>query len=207
MAEAPYTLARRFSTLDHLTKGRVAFNIVTSYLDSAARNFGMTEQMEHDLRYERADEYMDVLYKLWEASWRGDAVVLDVARDVYADPSRIRKIHHSEKYFNVEGPAFVEPSPQRTPLLYQAGSSTAGIRFGAKHAEAVFMSGPNTKKVRAQVDALRSAARDQGRDPFSIKVLVKVLVIVDETDEKAQAKYDEYESLASREGAKVLFGG
>lgn len=88
-----------------------------------------------------------VLYKLWESSWRDDAVVLDVATDTYADPSRIRKIHHKGPFFQVEGPSFVEPSPQRTPLLYQAGSSSAGIAFGARHAEAVFMSGPVAKKV------------------------------------------------------------
>lgn len=87
--EAPYSLARRFSTLDHLTKGRIAFNIVTSYLDSAARNFGLKEQVEHDERYVRAEEYANVLYKLWESSWRDDAVVKDVASDTYAYPAYV----------------------------------------------------------------------------------------------------------------------
>lgn len=95
-----------------------------------------------------------VLYKLWESSWRDDAVVLDVATDTYADPSRIRKIHHKGRYFDVAGPSFVEPSPQRTPLLYQAGSSTAGINFGARHAEAVFMSGPVASKVSRERDCV-----------------------------------------------------
>jgi len=90
---------------------------------------------------------MAVLYKLWESSWRDDAVVLDKERDLYADPARIRKIHHKGKYFDVEGPGFVEPSPQGSPVIFQAGSSKAGISFGARHAEAVFMSGPSAKKV------------------------------------------------------------
>ncbi|ORY55556.1 luciferase-like domain-containing protein [Leucosporidium creatinivorum] len=205
--DAPYALARRFSTLDHLTRGRVGFNLVTSYLDSAARNFGLEQQIEHDERYIRAHEYIEVLYKLWLSSWREDAVVLDKERDVYAEPDRIRKIHHKGKYFNVEGPSIVEPSPQGLPLLYQAGSSSSGLGFGARHAEAVFMSGPSPQKIRSQVDALRSAAAQEGRDPQSIKVLCQQLIIVDETDEKAQAKLAEYEALASREGAKVLFGG
>ncbi|KAM0788602.1 hypothetical protein ACM66B_001723 [Microbotryomycetes sp. NB124-2] len=205
--EAPYTVARAFSTLDHLTNGRVAINVVTSYLDSAAKQFGLKDQVDHDERYARADEYMDVLYKLWESSWRDDAVVLDVERDVYAEPERIRKIHHQGKHFIVEGPHIVEPSPQGTPLIYQAGSSAKGLDFAAKHAEAVFMSGPSPKKIRIQVDALRALTEKQGRNPYDVKVLVKLLVIVDETDELARAKQAEYSRLASNEGAKVLMGG
>ncbi|KDE03154.1 hypothetical protein MVLG_06349 [Microbotryum lychnidis-dioicae p1A1 Lamole] len=205
--EHPYTVARKFATLDHLTKGRVAINAVTSYLTSAARSYGLTDQIEHDERYARAEEYFNVLYKLWESSWRDDAVILDKARDLYADPSRIRKIHHEGKYFKCEGPALVEPSPQGTPLVYQAGSSSAGLAFGARHAEAVFMSGPSPAKIRIQVDALRDLVEKEGRPRDSIKVLVKLLVIVAETDELAQSKHDEYYALASREGAKVLFGG
>lgn len=89
-----------------------------------------------------------MLYKLWESSWRDDAVVRDVARDLYAEPNRIRKIHHKGKYFDVEGPSLVEPSPQGSPVIFQAGSSSSGIGFGARHAEAVFMSGPSAQKVR-----------------------------------------------------------
>ncbi|ORY81778.1 dibenzothiophene desulfurization enzyme A [Leucosporidium creatinivorum] len=204
--ESPYTVARRFSTLDHLTKGRVGFNVVTSFLDSAARSFGLTEQVPHDERYIRAHEYMEVLYKLW-SSWREDAVVLDRERDVYAEPSGIRKINHEGKYFSVEGPSLVEPSPQGTPLLYQAGSSASGVGFGAKHAEVVFMAGRSRARIRTQVDILRSAVEQEGRDPQSVKVLIKALVIVDETDEKAKAKEAEFLAVASREGAKVLIGG
>ncbi|KAK4050926.1 hypothetical protein OIO90_004902 [Microbotryomycetes sp. JL221] len=205
--EQPYTVARKFSTLDHLTKGRIAINVVTSYLDSAAKQYGLTEQVDHDERYERANEYMDVLYKLWESSWRDDAIVLDVERDVYAEPDRIRKIHHKGKYFNVEGPHIVEPSPQGSPVIFQAGSSSKGLEFAARHAEAVFMSGPSPQKIRVQVDALRALTEQQGRNPYDVKVLVKLLVIVAETDEQAKLKQKEYQKLSSKEGAKVLMGG
>ena len=206
--DAPYALARRFSTVDHLAEGRVAWNIVTSYLDSAARNFGLDTQVEHDERYRIADEYMDVVYKLWESSWRDDAVVADVETGVYAEPDRVRQIHHVGKYFNVPGPHFVEPSPQRTPFLFQAGTSKAGKDFGAKHAEAIFLGGQTPEKVRPSVDAIRQIAKEKfSRDPDHIKFIVGMTIIVAETDELAQAKRDEFLSFGDREGALALFGG
>src|SRR5947209_9644931 len=116
--EHPYTFARRMSTLDHLTKGRVGWNIVTSYLESGARNIGMSAQVRHDNRYDIADEYMEVLYKLWEGSWEDDAVVVDVERNVYTDPAKVHPIEHEGEYFKVPGIHLSEPSAQRTPLLY-----------------------------------------------------------------------------------------
>lgn len=148
-----------------------------------------------------------VMYKLWESSWRDDAVILDTKRDLYADPSRVRKINHVGKYYKCEGPSLVEPSPQRTPLIYQAGTSTAGVAFAGKNAEAVFLMGPTPKKVRAAVDQLRATAAKEGRDPQSIKMIVKLLLIVGKTDEEARKKDEELRSYASNEGAAVLFGG
>ncbi|KAI1138356.1 Nitrilotriacetate monooxygenase component A/pristinamycin IIA synthase subunit A [Hypoxylon sp. FL0543] len=205
--DAPYALARRFSTVDHLAEGRVAWNIVTSYLESAARNFGLETQIEHDERYRIAEEYMDVVYKLWESSWRDDAVIRDREKGQFAVAGRVRPINHKGKYFQVPGPHISEPSPQRTPFLFQAGTSKAGTEFGAKHAEAVFMGGQLPELVRKSVDALRSTAREFGRDPSHIKVFTGLTIIVDETDEKAQAKYKEYLSYADREGALALLGG
>lgn len=117
--EKPYSLARRLSTVDHLSEGRLAWNKVTSYLDSAARNHGLKEQIPHDERYAIAHEYMEVLYKLREGSFRDDAVIADRETGVYIAPDAVRQIHHKGKYFEVPGPAFTEPSPQRTPLLFQ----------------------------------------------------------------------------------------
>jgi FMN-dependent oxidoreductase (nitrilotriacetate monooxygenase family) len=206
--ESPYALARRFSTVDHLTDGRVAWNIVTSYLDSAARNFGLDTQVEHDERYRIAEEYMDVVYKLWESSWRDDAVIKDAEHDVYAIPKRVRQINHKGKHFNVPGPHMCEPSPQRTPFIFQAGTSKAGKLFGAKHAEAIFVHAQVPEKLAPSVRDIRQTAKEQfGRDPYSIKIIAGVLVIVAPTDEEARAKHAEYRSYGNREGALALFGG
>ena len=124
--EAPYLLARRFSTLDHLTQGRVGWNIVTGYLESAARAMGLSGQIAHDERYDRADEFLDVAYQLWEGSWDADAVKADKRARVYADPAAVRRVDHAGKYYRVQGYHLAEPSPQRTPVLYQAGSSGRG---------------------------------------------------------------------------------
>ncbi|KAI5480573.1 hypothetical protein MNV49_000269 [Pseudohyphozyma bogoriensis] len=205
--EQPFTVARRFSTLDLLTNGRVGFNVVTSHFNTAARNLGLETQIEHDERYRRADEYLDVAYKLWESSWRDDAVVLDKETDTFTDPSRVRKINHKGKYFSVAGPYIVEPTPQRTPLIYQAGGSPAGLAFAAKHAEAVFLGGSSIPKIRQSVDQLRGLVQANGRDPYSIKIILGISVIVAETDEKAQAKKEEVARYASNDGAATLIGG
>ncbi|MET0977298.1 MAG: NtaA/DmoA family FMN-dependent monooxygenase, partial [Paeniglutamicibacter terrestris] len=119
--EHPYPFARRLATLDHLTKGRVGWNVVTGYLPSAARNMGQEDQLEHDERYNHADEYLEVVYKLLEGSWEEDAVVKDVERGIFTDPSKVHEIKHEGKYFKVPGIAITEPSPQRTPVVFQAG--------------------------------------------------------------------------------------
>jgi FMN-dependent oxidoreductase (nitrilotriacetate monooxygenase family) len=205
--EHPYALARRFSTVDHLSDGRVAWNIVTSYLDSAARNFGLDQQIDHDTRYEIAEEYMTVLYKLWEGSWRDDAVIENYKTGVYADGERVRQINHKGKHFNVPGPHICEPSPQRTPFLFQAGTSKSGRAFGAKHAEVIFAGAQVPEKLRASVDAIRHLAQEQGRDPYHVKVIASMCIVVAETDEAAQTKHEELLSWGNREGALALFGG
>ncbi|MBA0047207.1 LLM class flavin-dependent oxidoreductase [Mycobacteroides sp. LB1] len=205
--EQPYALARRLSTLDHLTEGRVAWNIVTSYLDSAARNLGLDSQIPHDRRYDIADEYLQVCYKLWEGSWEDGAVVRDRERGIFTEPAKVHDIAHHGRYFTVPGPFLCEPSPQRTPVLFQAGASSRGVRFAAAHAEAVFVSGPTPEVVRGPVQALRSAAAELGRDPRSIKVFTMVTPIVAETRELAVDKLQEYRQFVSPTGALALFGG
>src|SRR6202011_1399950 len=133
--EPPYTFARRMSTLDHLTEGRIGWNVVTGYLDSAARAAGKDKQTAHDDRYEVADEYMEVCYKLWEGSWEDDAVLRDRTRRIFTDPAKVHPISHEGRYFKVPGVHLSEPSPQRTPVLYQAGASSRGRRFAGEHAE------------------------------------------------------------------------
>lgn len=205
--EQPYALARKFSTLDHLTKGRVAWNVVTSYLNSAAVNLGLTQQIGHDERYDLADEFIDVTYKLWEGSWDEDAVVADRERGVYTDPTKVHPIGHQGKYYTVPGIHLSEPSPQRTPVIFQAGASSRGRAFAAKHGEGVFISPANPEQARAIATDIRDLAEAEGRSRDSVKIFVLVTVITASTDADAQAKYEEYLSYASGEGVLALYGG
>jgi FMN-dependent oxidoreductase (nitrilotriacetate monooxygenase family) len=203
---APFLTAKLFSSLDHFTRGRVGWNIVTSYLESARRN-GLGEMLSHDERYERADEYMEVVYKLWEESWDEDAVVRDATRDVHTDPRRIHEIAHRGKYFECLGPHMCEPSPQRTPVLVQAGSSPRGVEFSGRHAEAAFVTFQNTSSAKIGSGAVRTAAIANGRSADSVKFLQAIGVIVAETEEEVRLKHNRYLSYASVEGALALFGG
>ena len=183
--EPPYPFARRMSTLDHLTNGRIGWNIVTGYLDSAAKGSGLSKQASHDLRYAVADEYMDVVYKLWEASWDDDAVVVDRARGVYTDPSKVRRIHHRGENYQVDAVHLTEPSPQRTPVLYQAGASPKGMSFAAKHAECIFINGPSSVVLSKTVRKIREQIAAQGREQSSILIFAGMTVIVGRDDKEA----------------------
>ncbi|WP_395310951.1 LLM class flavin-dependent oxidoreductase [Mycobacterium sp. AMU20-3851] len=199
--EHPYLLARKFSTLDHLTRGRVAWNIVTSQLDSAARNLGFDRQIPHDERYERADEFLEVTYKLWEGSWEDGAVVRDRTADVYTDPAKVHGIGHRGRFFTVPDAHLSEPSPQRTPVLFQAGGSPRGQLFAARHAETVFVAGADAAGIRRNVETIRSLAADHGRDPASLNFVSALSVVVDDTEAGARAKLADYQSYFSIEGA------
>ncbi|WP_290439178.1 LLM class flavin-dependent oxidoreductase [Curtobacterium sp. UCD-KPL2560] len=205
--EHPYPFARRVSTLDHLTKGRVGWNVVTGYLPSAARNMGQTDQLSHDDRYDVADEYLEVLYKLWEGSWEDDAVVEDRASGVFTDPAKVHPIEHHGRHFDVPGIHLSEPSVQRTPVIYQAGASPRGIAFAADHAEAIFVGAPTLPQLAATVRRIRDALEAAGRDRYAAKIYTLLTVITDATDEAAQAKYEDYLSYASELGALVLNSG
>jgi len=203
--EAPYLLARRFSTLDHLTGGRVGWNIVTGYLESAARAMGLEAQLPHDERYDRADEYLDVLYKLWEGSWEDGAVRRDKGARVYADPSLIHPVAHHGKYFDVEGIHLSEPSPQRTPVLFQAGASGRGQRFAARHAECVFIAPTTPAEAARSVRALREALAEAGRRPDDVKVFMAASVVVATTAAEARDLLADYRDHASREAGLAHF--
>jgi FMN-dependent oxidoreductase (nitrilotriacetate monooxygenase family) len=194
--ESPALLARRFSTLDHLTQGRIGWNIVTGYLDSAARAMGLDRQMAHDDRYDLADEYMEIVYRLWEESWAADAVKRDRAAGIYADPARVKRITHQGRQYRLDAPHLVEPSPQRTPVLYQAGASDRGRGFAARHAECVFVNGGPKPHVAKLVADLRARAA-----PRPIRVFVGATLIIGRTRAEAEAKLAEYRQHASIEGA------
>ncbi|MCA3418497.1 MAG: LLM class flavin-dependent oxidoreductase [Roseomonas sp.] len=194
--ESPALLARRFSTLDHLTQGRIGWNIVTGYLDSAARAMGLDRQMAHDDRYDLADEYMEIVYRLWEESWAADAVKRDRAAGIYADPARVKRIRHEGRQYRLDAPHLVEPSPQRTPVLYQAGASDRGRGFAARHAECVFVNGGPKPHVAKLVADLRTRAA-----PRPIRIFVGATLIIGRTRAEAEAKLAEYRQHASIEGA------
>jgi FMN-dependent oxidoreductase (nitrilotriacetate monooxygenase family) len=203
--EQPYPLARRLTTLDHLTKGRLGWNVVTSMQESTARNHGQDTLLEHDERYERAEEFMEVVYKLWEGSWEDDAVVRDRETGVYTDPDKVHPIEHEGRWYRVPGAFTSEPSPQRTPFLFQAGTSPRGRAFAARHAEAVFMTPQNPVVARAYVDDIRHRAAAEGRDPRSIKIFTAFVPVLGETDEAARAEHDRLVALGSRETAATLY--
>lgn len=194
--EPPYLFARRMSTLDHLTGGRIGWNIVTGYLDSAAQALGYREQMAHDDRYDLADEYMDAVYALWEGSWADDAVLRDVKGASYADPAKVRRIEHAGRQFRISARHLCEPSPQRTPVLYQAGASERGRAFAGRHAECVFVNGTTPKAVAALVADLRARAA-----PRPIRVFVGATVVVGRTEQEARDLLADYASCADAEAA------
>ena len=208
LQEQPFNFARRLSTLDHLTKGRVGWNIVTSYLNDAARNLGFGDLPPHEERYRRAEEYMQVVYKLLEGSWEDDAVIRDVERGIYADPSKIHDINHrGEFYPDVPGPHLAEPSPQRTPVLFQAGTSEWGREFAARNAEAIFIVTRTPEAAKATIDDIRNRAEAYGRDREDIVFFQGMSFIVGGTEEEAQRKASEIDERASLRGYAAHIGG
>ncbi|MBN8943082.1 MAG: LLM class flavin-dependent oxidoreductase [Rhizobiales bacterium] len=205
--EHPYPFARRFSTLDHLTEGRAAWNVVTSYLDSGARAIGQPGLAAHDERYDYAEDYLDVCYKLWEGSWDDDAVVADVVAGVFTDPARVHAIHHRGPHFTVDGIHLSEPSPQRTPVIFQAGASSRGRRFAGRHAEAVFVSAPTEAIVKGYVDSIRAGAVEAGRRPDDVQIYSMHTVVLGESDVEAARKYADYRRHVREDGALALLAG
>lgn len=199
--EPPFLLARRMSTLDHLTKGRIGWNIVTGYLDSAARAMGMQRQPEHDARYDAAEEYLEILYKLWEGSWDDDAVLRDKSGRMFADPAKVRAVSHEGSYHRMEGIHLSEPSPQRTPLLFQAGASARGQDFAGKHAECVFIASATPQAARPIVEGLRRKAEEFGRGRDALRILNLLTVVIGRTEKEAQDKLEDYRHYASIEAS------
>lgn len=205
--EPPYAFARRISTLDHLTEGRIAWNVVTGYLDSAAKGVGKVEQTAHDTRYEIAAEYMEVVYKLWEGSWEDESVLYDKEAGVFADPAKVHEVNHEGEYFSLNAIHLCEPSPQRSPVIFQAGSSPKGQAFAAGHAECVFIGASEHETTAALVSSLREQAVAAGRRAEDLKIFAMISVVVDETDEAARAKFEDYQSYGLLEGSLALASG
>ena len=185
----PFMLARLATTLDHLTGGRFGWNIVTSTEDAAARNFGMSEMPPRALRYDMADEYVDLVNKLFE-SWEPDAVVRDHAGGTYVDASKVHPVHFEGKFYRSEGPLNTVRCPQGRPAFIQAGGSPRGRAFAGRHADSIIATTNGHAGMRAYRDDVRAHAARAGRDPDAIKVLFLVAPYVADTMEEARSQYD-----------------
>src|SRR5579872_1880765 len=191
----PFAVARAMATLDHLSGGRAAWNIVTSFQQAEASNFGLQDQLSRDERYDRADEFMQVACKLWD-SWRDDALVLDAEMPLFADPRRVEAIEHKGRWFEVSGPLNVSRSPQGRPVFIQAGASDRGRDFAARWAEIIFVTHASVDSAKEFYRDMKARAAKAGRDPDQMKILPGMVPIVAETKAMAEDKRELIDGLA-----------
>ncbi len=189
----PFLLARLAATIDHIAHGRMGWNIVTSAEDRAAQNFGMEKLYEHDLRYDMADEYLELVTQLWD-SWEPDAVVMDRESGVYVDHTKVHRVDYQGTYYGARGPLNTVRPPQGRPVLCQAGASPKGRAFAAKYADTIIAVGNDVAQMKAYREDIRERVRGHGRKPDDCKVLFLVSPLVDETEELARAKADRWTS-------------
>ena len=199
---APFDIARTFATLDHLSKGRIAWNVVTSLTQAEAQNFGQGEMMDHDLRYDRADEFLELCFELW-SSWQEDALIRDPETGRFADPAKVREVDHVGTYFKVRGPLNVPRSPQGRPVIIQAGSSGRGRDYAARWAETIFEIEPSAERRRAYFADMKARASDLGRDPDKVKILPALLPFVGESEAEAREKQAFHNEMADPIGGLV----
>jgi FMN-dependent oxidoreductase (nitrilotriacetate monooxygenase family) len=190
----PYGIARRFATLDHVSKGRAAWNVVTTANAEAAANFGFDHHPDPDERYQRAAEFLDVTNSLWD-SWNDDAIKGDKAGGIFVDPDGIHRIDHAGTYFKVAGPLEIPRSPQGRPVLFQAGSSEPGKELAARYAEAIFTAQPIIEDAQAFYADVKGKVSSYGRDPDKVLILPGLSFFIGGTEEEAQALRDTFEDL------------
>jgi FMN-dependent oxidoreductase (nitrilotriacetate monooxygenase family) len=183
----PYHVARTFATLDHLSGGRAAWNVVTSVNDSEAQNFGVDTHMDHDERYDRAGEFLEAVTGLWD-SWDDDALIMDQDTGEFADPARVREVSHKGRWFSVRGPLTVPRAPQGRPVLLQAGSSGRGRDFAAAWADMIFTADPGLEVARQHYQEQKAQIAAAGRDPGDVRVLPMAYVVVGESQAIAEEK-------------------
>ncbi|WP_203615785.1 NtaA/DmoA family FMN-dependent monooxygenase [Streptomyces sp. SID13726] len=194
----PFYVARLLNSLDHVTGGRIAFNVVASTRGADAANYGFDELMEHGLRYERMEEFIDVCRALWD-SVAPDAVLRDRTTGRFADPAKVHPIDHKGRFFAVKGPLASVPSPQHHPLIVQAGNSPRGIAASARFADLVFGFGGSLAAQLRHRDLLDSALRAEGRDPAGVGILWATQVVVGRTAAEARARRDEVHAFWNEE--------
>jgi FMN-dependent oxidoreductase (nitrilotriacetate monooxygenase family) len=184
---SPFHVARTFATLDHLSGGRAAWNVVTSVNDGEAQNYGIEHHLDHDARYDRADEFLEATRGLWD-SWDDDALVLDRATGVFADPAKVHELNHDGEWFRVRGPLTVPRSPQGRPVLLQAGSSGRGRDFAARWAELIFTGDPNIDVARSHYKDQKERIAERGRDPAQVKMLPMAYTVIGESRAHAEER-------------------
>src|SRR6516225_9299476 len=184
---SPFHVARTFATLDHLSGGRAAWNVVTSVNDSEAQNFGFREHLDHDARYDRADEFLVATTGLWD-TWDDDALVLDRAGGIFADPDKVHELNYEGQWFRVRGPLTVPRSPQGRPVLLQAGSSGRGRDFAARWAELIFTGDPDVDVARSHYKDQKERIGQLGRDPAQVRMLPMAYTVVGESTAQAHER-------------------
>ena len=198
--EEPFHVARRFASLDHISGGRAAWNVVTTSNPNASLNFGIEAQMEHDERYHRAREFYNVVIGLWD-SWADDAFIRDVETGIYFDPERLHTLDHKGEYFSVRGPLNIGRPVQGYPVIVQAGASEAGRQLAAETAEAIFASARTLEDGQAFYKDIKARMTALGRDPDHLKVLPGCLVVVGDTVNEARQKRSLLDSQVHYESA------
>ena len=200
-----YNLARQFASLDHISGGRAGWNVVTSWLEGSAANFGRDKHLDHDVRYRLAEEYLDVVKGLWD-SWEDDALVRDKASGQFLDPAKLHELNHKGEFLSVKGPLNISRSPQGRPVIFQAGSSEDGRNFAARHAEAIFTHQEDLAEGQAFYADVKARARGFGRDPEQLLVLPGGRPVVGSTEQEAERLYGELAGLVSLENALRALG-
>jgi len=195
----PYNLARRLASLDHISGGRAAWNVVTTAGDAAARNFGLNGAPLHGDRYGRAAEFIEVANKLWD-SWEDTAVIDDVAAGVFADPARVHSIDHSGEHFSVHGPLNLPRSPQGRPVLVQAGSSEGGKALGARYADAIFTTQTTLADGRDFYGEMKRRATAWGRDPAQLLIMPGISTVIGSTEAEARERCDRLDAWLGEQG-------
>jgi FMN-dependent oxidoreductase (nitrilotriacetate monooxygenase family) len=203
--QQPFHAARLWATLDHLTRGRAAWNVVTTLNHNQSANFG-EELRPVDERYDRAEEFVEVCRKLWD-SWDADALVMDRAKGVFTDPEKVHRIEHVGRFFKSRGPLNVVPSPQRGPAILQAGTSGKGRSFAARHADAIFAIQPNLAGAKAYYDDIKRGVDEAGRPTEACKVLFGVQPIIGATRSEAKDRQAEHNALVPLEGGLAILSG
>jgi FMN-dependent oxidoreductase (nitrilotriacetate monooxygenase family) len=202
----PYHIARMFATLDHLSKGRVAWNVVTSTSDAEARNFSKREHLDHATRYDKASEFVEVVKKLWD-SWEDEALLVDKARGVFADKDKVHYANHQGKWFDVKGPLNIQRSPQGQPVLIQAGSSETFRELAAQHAELIFTAQPNIESAQHFYQDLKSRVEKYGRSRDAVKILPGTMLIIGKTEQEAKQKEQYLHSLIHTQTGLAFMSG